>query len=130
MPVRQVASHPYVLENTQRVALMRGPMLYSLEQADNPNLDLRDVVLVADTRFSASFRPDILGGVVVVGGLARTAPPDPEWENQLYRGSTYAKDASPGEPVEILAIPYHAWANREPGLMRVWLKQQTRMEKR
>ncbi|HEX6710399.1 MAG TPA: glycoside hydrolase family 127 protein, partial [Rubrobacter sp.] len=39
MPVRRVECHPYVAENNGRVALMRGPILYCVEQADNPNVD-------------------------------------------------------------------------------------------
>jgi DUF1680 family protein len=26
-----------------------------------------------------------------------------------------------GEPLEVLAVPYFAWANRGPGEMAVWL---------
>ena len=31
-----------------------------------------------------------------------------------------AKDAT-GDEVDVVAIPYYAWANREIGAMRVWL---------
>jgi len=34
MPVRCVECHPYVAENAGRVALMRGPLLYCVEQSD------------------------------------------------------------------------------------------------
>ena len=26
-----------------------------------------------------------------------------------------------GPEVELVAVPYYAWANREPGAMRVWI---------
>ncbi len=30
-------------------------------------------------------------------------------------------DSSAMKPVDITAIPYYAWANREPGAMQVWI---------
>ena len=110
MPVRRVECHPYVAENAGRVALMRGPLLYCLEGVDNAGFDLRDVVLGADTEFSTTFRPDLLDGVVALRGEAEVVPPGDAWADRLYR------------PVEITAVPYYAWANREPGPMRVWLR--------
>jgi DUF1680 family protein len=122
MPVRRVRCHPHVAGNAGRVALMRGPILYCLEQADNPGLDLRDVLVPADARFSTTFRPDLLGGVVVLRSQAQVVPPHEAWKDHLYRTTS----AGPGEPqrrsVELTAIPYYAWANREPGPMRVWLQ--------
>ncbi|MEJ7815303.1 MAG: hypothetical protein WKF53_09010 [Rubrobacter sp.] len=67
IPVRRVECHPYVTENTGRVALMRGPLLYCVEQADNLGVDLRDLVL-EDATFSARFDPELLGGVVLTSG--------------------------------------------------------------
>jgi uncharacterized protein len=34
---------------------------------------------------------------------------------------TAVRRERPTEPLEIPAIPYFAWANREPGPMRVWI---------
>ena len=39
MPVQKLESHPHVFENTGRVAVMRGPILYCLEEAGNDGLD-------------------------------------------------------------------------------------------
>src|SRR5215213_8991297 len=85
MPVRRVECHPYVVENAGRVALMRGPLLYCVEQVDNPGLDLRDIVLPDEGGFSVRSRPDLLGGVAVVETLAEIAPPDEDWAERLYR---------------------------------------------
>lgn len=130
MPVRGVESHPYVLENAGRVALMRGPLLYCFEQSDNPDLDLRDVVLPADVQgvelspaFTHEFRPDLLGGVVVLRAQAHTEPPDAAWADRLYRTVRSLAKRSPGQSVEVTAIPYHVWANRTAGPMQVWLRR-------
>jgi DUF1680 family protein len=65
MPVRRVECHPYVTENTGRVALMRGPLLYCAEQVDNHDVDLRDLVLDGKEP-TVRFEPDLLGGVAVL----------------------------------------------------------------
>ena len=44
--------------------------------------------------------------------------PDAGW--WPYR-SAEADGPTAGEPLELTAIPYYAWANREDGSMRVWL---------
>jgi hypothetical protein len=124
MPVRRVESHPYVAGNSGRVALLRGPLLYCVEGADNPDLDPRDVCLSAGSTFASEYRPDLLGGVVALRGPARALPPDAAWEGRLYR-PTRSQPASPeGRLIEVTAIPYYAWANREPGPMQVWLRSE------
>ena len=122
MPVRRVESHPHVTENAGRVALMRGPLLYCVEQADNLDLDLRDLVLSHGEDFQVRFRPDLLGGVSTLEGRARTAPPDEEWDSRLYRTVRNRPNDHRDDATRIIAVPYYAWANREPGAMQVWLQ--------
>jgi DUF1680 family protein len=122
MPVRQIESHPYVLENRDRVALMRGPLLYCVEQVDHPGVDLRDLVLTDGHALEATFRPEVLNGVVVLTGKAEVLPPDAGWEGCLYRTAGTEGQAAPRRAVDLMAIPYYAWANRDPGMMRVWLR--------
>ena len=35
----------------------------------------------------------------------------------------YTEHAAVTEPVELCAVPYYAWANREPGEMQVWIRR-------
>lgn len=122
MPVRRVECHPYVEENAGRVALMRGPLLYCVEGADNLGADLRDLLLPSSGDLREEFRPDHLGGVVALHSEARVEPPGAAWSHKLYC-TTHPGVGQPGaETVEVTAIPYYAWANREPGTMRVWLR--------
>ena len=122
MPVRCVECHPYVAEDAGRVAVMRGPLLYCVEQVDNPGLDLRDIVLPAEASFSVRSRPDLLGGVAVLEILVEPIPPDEGWRGRLYRRARPRADASQDTTAELTATPYYAWANRDPGPMRVWLR--------
>jgi len=123
MPMRRVECHPYVADNAGRVALLRGPLLYCVEGADNPGLDLRDLALPGGGELCAAFRPDLLGGTVALRGPAAIVPPGEGWEGCLYR-TAQARGPSPIglDRVELSAIPYYAWANRQPGPMQVWLR--------
>ena len=122
MPVRRVECHPYAVENVGQVALMRGPLLYCVEGADNPGVDPRALLLSTRALFSAEFTPDLLGGVVLLRGVAREVPPARDWEDRLYRMARPRPARAEGRRVDVAAIPYYAWANREPGPMRVWLR--------
>jgi DUF1680 family protein len=127
MPPRRVESHPYVAENAGRVALMRGPLLYCLEQVDHrlPGgqvVDLRDVVLPADAALAVEFCPGLLGSVAVLRGQATALPPDEGWAGRLNRTVRPQAEKPAGQAVGIRAVPYYAWANRGPGAMRVWLR--------
>ena len=121
MPVRRVECHPYVTENTGRVALMRGPLLYCAEQADNPGVDLRNLLLESKEP-AVRFEPDLLGGVAVVQGEARSTAPGEGWEDRLYRTVRPREGHKRTVATRVTVVPYYAWANREPGTMRVWLK--------
>ncbi|QIN83458.1 glycoside hydrolase family 127 protein [Rubrobacter tropicus] len=121
MPVRRVEAHPYAAENVGRVALMRGPILFCVEGADNPGLDPRDLVLPNEVRLSEDFQPEQLGGVVVLAGEAEVSPPGEGWDGRLYRTAT-RQGEKPIGTTRLRAVPYLAWANREPGPMRVWIR--------
>jgi len=101
MPVRRVEAHPSVEADRGRVALMRGPIVYCVESADNP-FDVQSVALTKESTFKPEFRSSFLGGVAAL----------------LGKGSAADKIS-----VDITAIPYYAWANRGKGAMAVWIRQ-------
>ncbi|HJN17993.1 MAG TPA: glycoside hydrolase family 127 protein [Armatimonadota bacterium] len=117
MPVRRVSAHPSVEANLGRVALMRGPIVYCLEAADNSGA-VRDIALPRKAKLKAKFSPDLLGGVMTLRGEARRRAPG-EWDETLYQ--TVPHD----EKIDIVAIPYYAWDHREPGEMLVWIPEMT-----
>ncbi len=121
LEARRVACHPYVAENAGRVALCRGPLLYCFEGVDNPGVELRDVVVPAAAAVQAEFAPGLLGGVAVLRVPAQAVPPDERWAGSLYRPAE-PQAAAAGRPLTLTAVPYYAWANREPGAMRVWVR--------
>jgi len=119
MPVEQIISHPHVIENNDRVALKRGPIVYCVEQVDNPDFDPWSLVLPADASVEVIWEPKLLDGIIIVRGEALAAD-EVEFKRHLYRPLTSI--ASRLRHVKFVAIPYCAWANREPGPMIVWIR--------
>lgn len=91
------------------LALERGPVVYCVEQADLP-----DDVAVDELALRPEVTPTPGEGTALVVSCAVV----PE-EAGLYRGS--AANQEPARRLEIRAIPFATWGNREPGAMRVWL---------
>lgn len=131
MPVERMQADPRVEADRGRVALQRGPLVYCLEDADNP-VDVRTIVLPPDIETAAAphsrrrpgqlrveHDPGLLGGVTVIrgAGLAADAAPVADWSGPLYRR------VPPARAVSFTAIPYYAWDNRQPGAMVVWLPE-------
>lgn len=124
MPVRRIISHPRVANNTGRVTLMRGPLVYCVEAADNPVGDVRDIVLTDDTLVTAAQRPELLGDVVVLSAHAELESPAPGWDGALYRNAVQVeRDRQGRSEVQLTAIPYMVWANRGAGPMNVWIRR-------
>jgi DUF1680 family protein len=124
MPARRIVSHPRVANNTGRVALMRGPLLYCVEAADNPIGDVRDIVLTDDTLVTSAQRPEMLGDIVVLSAHAELESPAPGWDGALYRPLSVAeRDRMGRSEVQLTAIPYMVWANRGAGPMTIWLRR-------
>jgi uncharacterized protein len=119
MPVEWIESHPHVIGNRGRVALQRGPLVYCVEQADNPGVDPWDLVLPEDADFAAE-RLAIAGHDVIALRTTALAEETAEWDDTLY-GPFRGSDGAEYRPVPLAAIPYYAWANREAGPMAVWL---------
>jgi DUF1680 family protein len=121
MRPRLVAADPRVDAVRGCVAIERGPLVYCLEQADHPGGGLDDVTIDPAVEPAVKERPDLLGGVttVVAAGHRRAVPPTDWWPYRATDAS--ATTSGRGTPLELVAVPYFAWANRETGSMRVWL---------
>jgi DUF1680 family protein len=120
MDVRTVSADPRVDAVRGCVALERGPLVYAVEQVDQAEgVLVDDLHLIAGRDVVATYEPGLLGGVTMLRTRGRigTGHTDAVWPYPAA-GSTVA---SMGEEVEVVAIPYFAWANRAIGAMRVWL---------
>jgi hypothetical protein len=94
MPVRMVSADPRVKQDVGKRTVMRGPLVYCLEEVDNSSL--MDNAEVSNlTSFTATKEDDLLGGVVKI-------------------------EAKEGDE-SLTFVPYYAWDNREAGKMKVWV---------
>ncbi|PYU02429.1 MAG: glycoside hydrolase family 127 protein [Acidobacteria bacterium] len=122
MTPQVIEANRRVVDDYGRVAVQRGPLVYCLEQLDQPqgislydvSLDLRED---SSSAFHVEFDKDLLGGIVVLrhaGAWAEKTSSD----GKLYR--KYTPTAAKGRQVELKFIPYYAWANRAATPMQVW----------
>lgn len=121
MSVKFVRANSRVRSDAGQVAVMRGLLVYCVEQADNPgdlwNYRLADGVDAAAAK--TEFQSDLLGSVDTVSLPAVREQADSD-DAALYA----SVDVAPATEAAILTlVPYYSWANREVGQMRVWLRR-------
>ncbi|MEO0292861.1 MAG: glycoside hydrolase family 127 protein [candidate division WOR-3 bacterium] len=98
MSVRRVLANEKVKDDVNKVALVRGPIVYCAEEVDNEE-GVFDLVIPNDAKLNPVYCEDLLKGLVVI------------------KGKVLDKK---GRERELFAIPYYAWSNRTPGEMAVW----------
>lgn len=108
MNVQQVVARNEVINNRNRAAIQRGPMIYCIESADNNNA-VWNVVLPENAVISEQ-NDKVLNEKII----------------SLKMNVKSVKPTSGGTGVEITdrvvkAIPYYTWCNRGDGQMQVWL---------
>ncbi|HLG77512.1 MAG TPA: beta-L-arabinofuranosidase domain-containing protein [Ktedonobacteraceae bacterium] len=119
LKVRLLESHPHVTSNNGRVAIVRGPLVYCVEQTDHGSVDVWDIVLPDRPQWEIRRQEQLLGGIVTLHTQAYQQV-EKEWSGQLYRSCSQDMHDD-YQPIQITAVPYFAWANREAGPMQVWL---------
>lgn len=116
MPATTVSAHPRVDAVRGSVAIVRGPVVYCVEQADHPDgPSVEDVRLRAGGALGTEPGDGPLPRVVAEGVAT-----DPAGA-ALYRHGAPGAVPDAAGPVRLTAIPYAQWGNRAPGAMRVWL---------
>ena len=110
MPIRRVTANEKVEADRNRVAIERGPIVFCAEWPDN-NGKTHGLILPDDAKLTSEFRKDMLGGIEVILGQGRR------------------RVGLRDEAVNLLAIPYAVWANRDVGDMDVWLPHFAIMKK-
>lgn len=116
-----IEANPRVADDTGRVAIQRGPLIYCLEEIDQPSgISLSDVAVNPGRQpaeqFQTEFKSDLLGGTVV---LHHTGAVYERGASQKALYSRYGREARTRK-VPLTFIPYYAWANRQATSMQVW----------
>lgn len=114
MDTELIQANPQVRADAGKVAIMRGPLVYCIEEEDNGR-NLSALRLDEHTAFIQEFSCDVSDRVPVLlgNGFRRVE----QWNEELYR--PYQRQE---EKVLIKAIPYFLWGNRSCGEMMVWMR--------
>jgi DUF1680 family protein len=108
MEVRRVVANEKIVADNDKVALMRGPIVYCAEWPDFKDKHVLNLILADNNSLKSEYHPEMLGGAVLLKGEAKS--------------SVRVNDSATKESnVNFTAIPYYAWANRGAGEMEVWL---------
>lgn len=97
MQVREVEASSSVAEDVGKVSLEYGPIVYAIEEVDNPE-SFSSLSITDATKFEVEFQPNLLKGVQTVN---------------FTTGNHHYK-----------AIPYYAWSNRGVNKMKVWIPKE------
>ncbi|MEJ1239456.1 glycoside hydrolase family 127 protein [Chryseolinea sp. T2] len=106
MDIQRVVANNKLIDDRQKVALQRGPIIYCAEWKDN-DAKVSDMIVPQDVVFSTEFVPGLLNGVQVIRGQVPAI--EVKTPTQV---TTISKSFT--------AIPYYAWAHRGTGEMMVW----------
>lgn len=81
MPVEVVAADPRVKEDVGKRAIQRGPLVYCLEEVDNPD-DFDSLTISEEATFSLAFLPGKLHGIMEISTSNLTFVPYYTWDNR------------------------------------------------
>ena len=116
MPAVRLYAHPGVIMDAGRVALKRGPLVYCVEEADNPGGRVQRFKLPRGAELKTETRADLFDGVVTLRADALTID-EADWHSLYRTQPPQEKQAT------LTALPYYLWANRGQGSMMVWVPE-------
>ena len=113
MPIDTVFCNPKVTNNTGRIALRRGPVVYALEEIDQSS-PVRELIIDLQKTMSLTNIAGLPDGTPAISGSA---------VREFFEDDELYSTSSPKyQSVSFTAIPYALWQNRGPSNMSVWLR--------
>jgi hypothetical protein len=132
MEVQRLTADPRIQADNNLLALQYGPLVYNVEAVDQPDLDLP----LSNEPLQAEWRPDLLGGVMVITGkwldgspmlaipnyarMNRVASPKPEVGGDA--SVNYAPDATNNVSKKSTAAPSPRHRRERPVESKVWMR--------
>lgn len=110
---RWVMADSRIRENVGKVALMKGPCVFCLEETDN-GANLATVYVQPDAEVTECKTAELPEGIPMLSYQGKRIVQTIDYE-RLYGDACFGT-----ESVTLKAIPYGQWANRKPGEMLVW----------
>lgn len=112
-----IHANPQVRADSAKVAIVKGPLVYCLEEVDNGD-NLAALLVETGQPLVEEYKEQLLGGCSVIRLKGEKISQSGWTDTDLYQEKTVEL-----EPVELTAIPYCYWGNRKTGEMLVWLKE-------
>ena len=113
MEIRLVRSHEKVIDNQNRLAIERGPIVYCVEGIDNMG-EVFNLLMPEYAPTATQWKEDLLGGINIVKADVPTFI--------VTENGEEAKTKSHN----LVAIPYYAWSHRGVGEMAVWIPRRAK----
>jgi hypothetical protein len=114
MPIRRLGANPKVKDDLGRTAVERGPVVYCFEGADNPK-GVANLILPPEAKLQSKYHGDLLGGIVTITGRGKIRQARQDGKKVI-------------EDIDMVAIPYYAWAHRGKNEMAVWMPKSAEVE--
>ncbi len=114
-PATFIYANPEVRADSGKVALVKGPIVYCLEEVDNGK-NLSSIFIDTTQKIKCNFDSDLFNGSEV---LELSAHKIKQTENNILYS-----DVKPEKlKTTVKAVPYCYWGNRKTGEMSVWIKE-------
>ena len=117
MPAQFVRANPRVRADIGKVAVVKGPLVYCLEQQDNGE-NLPGIWVDTKEPLQETFDSELLGGVVKITAKGKRIQ-EQEWTGRKLYGTGKVS----WKETTLTLVPYANWGNRIPGEMLVWMKE-------
>lgn len=115
MEPRRIYANPLVRQDAGKVCLMRGPLVYCLEEADN-GANLHLLRLPEGEPVEAVRGEGALFGMTLLRAKGRRFVPH---GSKLYAPDRQGRE----EEARLTFVPYFAWGNRDKGEMAVYVRE-------
>ncbi len=117
METELVFSNPKVEQNINQVAVLRGPLVYCVEEIDlDKDVNLNDIYIPRNFSPEVIYKKEFLGGINILEGKVLKSNVHVSNEKLYSRGVKFETEST-----NIRMIPYFSWHNRGNSEMAVWL---------
>ena len=117
MPAEFIHANPFVRADIGKVALVKGPIVYCVEEEDNGK-ELASIYVNTNQTIEEKYDSALLGGSMTLSFEAKKMNRSGWDDSKLYAPHKFTFQNK-----TLKAIPYPYWDNRKPGEMYVWMKE-------
>ena len=114
---RVVHANPMVKEDIGKVAIMKGPVVYCMEEMDNEE-NLPAYYITSDAELTEIYESELLKGTTIIKTLGKKMLSHSWNSDELYKETEVQF-----ENKVLTFVPYAYWGNRKTGEMLVWVKE-------